>query len=132
MTSLPVETAANVLVLSEHASFRAHVQKWLPAPAVNLVETDVSNIDSRLKEFPPQLLIIDKQLDGVSALLSHAAATIPGVPYLIISTEKLDPANPYLFDISSGFVAKQDEEPTRESVLAAIQKVAPNVTARLK
>jgi hypothetical protein len=132
MTSTPVETAATVLVLSAHASFRAHVDKWLPAPAVNVVASDVATVEQRIKESPPQLLIIDKQLDQVSALLSRLAVMIPGVPYLIVSTEHLDPDNPYLFDISSGFVAAKDEFPTRESVIAAIQKVAPNVAARLK
>jgi hypothetical protein len=132
MTATPVETTPNVLVLSAHASFRAHVEKWLPAPAVNVVETDVANIESRAKELPPQLLIIDKQMANVSELLARAALVMPGVPYLIISVEHLDPVNPYLFDISSGFVAKKDEFPTRESVLDAIRKVAPNITARLK
>jgi hypothetical protein len=131
MTSTPVETAPNVLVLSAHASFRAHIEKWLPAPAVNVVESDVANLEARIKEFPPQLLILDRQLDDVSGLLSRAASAIPGVPYLIVSTERLDPVNPYLFDIASGFVAKKDEIPTRESVLDVIQKVAPGVAARL-
>ncbi len=132
MTTDSVATVPNVLVVSTHASFRAHVQEWLPGPKVNLVESEVTNLESRLKEFPPQLLIIDRQLDGVSKLLSRAAAAAPGVPYLIVSTERLDPANPYLFDIASGFVDKQDETPTRASVLSAIESVAPNITARLQ
>jgi hypothetical protein len=132
MIATPVETTTTVMVLSANASFRAHVEKWLPSPAVNVVETEVGNMESRAKELPPQLLIIDKQLENVSGLLARAGVVMPGVPYLILTVEHLDPVNPYLFDIASGFVAKKDEFPTRESVLDAIQKVAPSISARLK
>src|SRR3977135_4129592 len=101
MTSTPVETAANVLVISVHDSFRAHVKKWLPPPCVNVIETDVVNVERRVKELPPQLLIIDKQLDRVSDLLSRLAVMIPGGPDLVVSGERATPTKPSVFSIVS-------------------------------
>jgi DNA-binding NarL/FixJ family response regulator len=132
MTSPPVETVPNVLVVSTHASFRAHVEKWLPPPAVQVIETDGTNIEQRIKEYPPQLLLIDQQLDGVRALLSRLSPIVPGLPYLVVSLEHVDPFSAFSFEIAKGYVAKEDESPTRESVIAAIAKVAPVVAARLK
>ena len=132
MTTTPVETVPNVLVVTSHASFRQHVDAWLPAPAVHLVEAEATNFDAKLKTNPPQLIIIDRQFEDAEEILERAAAAVPGVPYLIVSTDHLDPANPYLFDIASGFVEKRSEAPTRASVLSAIKSVAPNIAARLK
>ena len=131
MSAPAVEAIPNVFLVSTHASFRAHVDEWLRSPTINVVEVGPENLAARAREYPPALLVLDRQLPDTSQLLSRAAAIMPGMPYLIVSTDRLDVENPYLFDIASGYVAKGNEEPSRASVVAAIAKVAPRISSRL-
>ena len=136
MISAPVSEVPTVLVVSSNQSFRAHLEKWLPTPAVIIVESQgPSNLRQRVEATPPTLVVVDQQLERYSQLLGDLAAVAPGVPYLSVSLEHIhadqadqaDQAGPV--EREEGWVSR--EYPTRESLIEAIRKVAPAVAARL-
>lgn len=130
MKSASVGETPNILVLSTSQSFRTHLQKWLPSPAVHLVDSHgPSNLRSRVEASPPALIVVDQRIEGYPEVLGEFASVAPGVPYVAISLAHVDPDNANLFEIAKGWVAY--ECPTRESVIEAIRGVAPMVAARL-
>lgn len=102
----------------------------MPAPAVNIVESEgEANLRQRIEASEPALVVVDRAIEDYSKLLSDLATLAPGVPYLAVSLEHVNPANANSFEIAKGWVDR--EYPTRESIIAAIREVAPAVAARL-
>ena len=130
MKSAPASEVPNVLVVSSRQSFRAQLEKWLPSPAINVVESvGVSNLQQRIALSIPALVIVDQQFEDYPQLLSSLASLAPGVPYVAVSLEQPNP------DIAAssedGKAGEGHEAPTRDSVISAIRNVAPTVAARL-
>lgn len=130
MTSAPVGEVPTVLLVSSNQSFRTHLEQWLPAPAVNVVESQgAMNVRQRIEATSPTLVVVDQQLEGYAQLLSELSAVAPGVPYLSIAFEHAETGQDSPVVSAAGWVSR--EYPTRESMIDAIRKVAPTVAARL-
>ena len=130
MKSAPASEVPNILVVSSRQSFRTHLEKWLPSPAVNVVESEgLTNLQQRIDVSVPALVVVDQQFEDYALFLSKLATLAPGVPYLAVSLEHLDSDNANSIETANGLA--EHGTPTRESVIAAIRKVAPAVAARL-
>ncbi len=130
MTSAPVGEVPTVLLVSSNQAFRTHLEQWLPVPAVNIVESQgPANVRQRIEATPPTLVVVDQQLEGYSQFLEDLATVVPGVPFLSVSLEQADANQADPVKIPAGWVSR--EYPTRELMIEAIRKVAPNVAARL-
>ena len=81
MKSAPASEVPNVLVISSRQTFRAQLEKWLPSPAINVVESvGVTNLQQRIALSMPALVVIDQQFEDYPQLLSSLSSLAPGVP----------------------------------------------------